>query len=170
MSMATDLAAAVAAAQADAAKLHAIVNGPAAGGTSLVTLADGVTVVKTLARVAAESAALFVANSVAETVAAAPIVAGAVVFDLTVAGIFTVDLIANITGVTISGAVAGKAASFLVILTAKGPPRTMAQPGSVDPATGAYAPSSANGKRDRLMYDTVDGGATWTMSILRQNY
>ncbi|MDP1605017.1 MAG: hypothetical protein Q8M03_17340 [Legionella sp.] len=55
MTIADDLAAAVATAQADAAKLNAVVHGPSAGPTSLVATDAGL--VKTLARITAEAAA-----------------------------------------------------------------------------------------------------------------
>lgn len=55
MSLGTDLAAAVASISVDSALLRAIVQGPASGGTSIVTLPNSAQV-KTLARVASEAA------------------------------------------------------------------------------------------------------------------
>ena len=43
-------------------------------------------------------------------------------------------------------------------------------PGNVTALNGTYAPSSTNGTRDLLNFVTFDGGTTWLMSIVAQNY
>ena len=100
-----------------------------------------------------------------ETVAAPSISAGVLTLDLLAATYFNVALNANVTSLVLANMVAGKAASFLLEFTADGTARTVAQPASVVAMTGAYTPSSGNGKKDRLLYETIDGGTTWRMWI-----
>lgn len=105
-----------------------------------------------------------------ETVASPAIAAGALNLDLLAATIFTVALNANITTLTINSMAPGFASSFMLQLTADGTARTFTQPGSVVALTGPYTPTSTNGKRDLLSYTTFDGGTTWLMAIIAQNY
>lgn len=105
-----------------------------------------------------------------ETRATPAIAAGVLTLDLSAATVFKVALNANVSTLAIANAVAGFATSFILELTADGTPRTFAMPGSVTALDGAYTPSSANGKRDRLVFETDDGGTTWLMGIRALNY
>jgi hypothetical protein len=81
----------------------------------------------------------------------------------------TTTLNANATLTGISGATAGKATSFLWELTADGTARTMTLPGTVTAMNGAYTPTSTNGNKDRLFFDTIDG-VNWRMWVLAQGF
>lgn len=105
-----------------------------------------------------------------ETVAAPSISAGVLTLDLSAATVFKVALTANVTTLTLAGAVAGFATSFILELTADGTARAFTMPGNVTALDGPYTPSSTNGKRDRLIFETDDGGTTWLMGIRAQNY
>ena len=105
-----------------------------------------------------------------ETVSAPAISAGALSLDLSAASVFNVALNANVTTLTFANMVAGFATSFVLQFTADGTPRTVTQPASVVLLSGAYVPASTNGKRDLLTYTTLDGGTTWLMGIISQNY
>ncbi len=104
-----------------------------------------------------------------ETVVAPTISAGELIIDLLAASVFRVALNANVTSINLKDMVAGFATSFLLEFTADGTPRTVAQPVSVIAMTGPYTPSSGNGKKDRLLYESIDGGTTWRMWIVFQN-
>jgi hypothetical protein len=104
-----------------------------------------------------------------ETSTSPTIASGVLSLNLLAASVFQVALNANVTTLTFANMIADKAASFLLEFTADGTPRTVAQPGSVVPMTGSYTPSSANGKKDRLLYETIDGGTTWRMWIVFLN-
>lgn len=105
-----------------------------------------------------------------ETVAAPAIAAGLLGLDLLAATVFKVALNANVTALSLNNMATGVAASFVLQFTADGTPRTVAQPGSVTLLNGPYTPSSTNGKRDLLSYTTLDGGTTWLMAIIAQNF
>ena len=109
-------------------------------------------------------------NGQRETVSAPAIAAGALSLDLSAASVFNVALNANVTTLTFANMVAGFATSFVLQFTADGTPRTVTQPGSVVLLSGAYVPCSTNGKRDLLTYTTLNGGTTWLMGIISQNY
>ena len=111
-----------------------------------------------------------IATGVREAVAAAAIASNVVDFDLAVASAFTVALNANVTTMSISNMTASYAGSFSVLVTADGTPRTWAMPGSVVALNGTYTPSSTNAKRDLLSFATFNGGTTWLMSIVAQNF
>ncbi len=165
MSLGTDLAAAVAAAQADQLKLHAIVNGPATGGTSLVTLADGITVVKTLARIAAESTAFGIVTTPAINSGTSTLV-----LDLALSGNFLVANNHAVTTLTISNPLAAQVNSFQLLLTADGTPRAWTFPGSVTWLNGAPTLTSTNAKRDWFNFVSFDGGTTWLGIVIAQGF
>lgn len=146
---------------ADSALMRAWLRGPASGDGSLVDFGGGV-ILKTPARLAAEA-------SVFETVAALAIASNTIGVNLGAAGVFTLALTANVTTMNITGAQAGKATSFILELTADGTGRTFTEPGSVVAMDGAYTPTSTNTKKDRLLYETIDGGTTWRRWIVFQN-
>jgi hypothetical protein len=108
-------------------------------------------------------------NGQRETVATPAIAAGALALDLSAASIFNVALNANVTTLNINNMVAGFASSFILEFTADGTPRTVTQPASVVPMTGTYTPTSTNTKKDRLLYETINGGTTWRMWIVFTN-
>jgi len=105
-----------------------------------------------------------------EAVAAPTISAGALTIDLLLGTVHKVALNADVTSVTIANALAGCASGFTVEFTADGTARTVTMPGSVTTLNGTYTPSSADGTRDLLNFVTFDGGTTWLMSIVAQNY
>ena len=104
-----------------------------------------------------------------ETIVTPTISDGAIGLDTLLATVFKLALTSDVTTVFIA-ATAGFATSFILEITADGTPRTFTQPGNVVALTGAYTPSSGNGKRDLLTYTTLDGGTTWLMAIIAQNY
>lgn len=105
-----------------------------------------------------------------EAIASPTISAGAVACDLQLATIFKIALTANITSLNIQNALAGFGQSFVVQFTADGTARTVTMPGSVTPLNGTYTPTATNGKRDLLSFVTLDGGTSWLMSIIAQNF
>ena len=105
-----------------------------------------------------------------EAVNAPTISAGALTLDLLLGTVHKVVLNADVTGVTIANALAGFASSFTVEFTADGTARTVTMPGNVTALNGTYTPSSTDGTRDLLNLVTFDGGTTWLMSIVAQNY
>ena len=105
-----------------------------------------------------------------ELVTAPTISAGVLNLDVRATTAFTVALNANITTLNINNMVAGSATSFILQLTADGTARSFTQPGSVVLLNGTYTPTATNAKRDLLSYTTLDGGTTWLMGIVAQNY
>jgi hypothetical protein len=105
-----------------------------------------------------------------ETVNAPTISAGALTVDLLLGTVHKVTLNADVTGVTIANALTGFASGFTVEFTADGTARAVTMPGSVTALNGTYTPSSTDGTRDLLNFVTFDGGTTWLMSIVAQNY
>ena len=105
-----------------------------------------------------------------EAVNAPTIFAGALTVDLLLGTVHKVTLNADVTGVTIANALTGFASGFTVEFTADGTARTVTMPGSVTTLNGTYTPSSTDGTRDLLNFVTLDGGTTWLMSIVAQNY
>lgn len=162
MSLGSDLTAAVAAAQADQAKLHAIVNGPATGVTSLVTLADGVTQVKTLARVVAEAQAF-------GAIATPAITGGHIPIDLSAAGNHVVTFNADVSDVIVSNPVAGVGNSFTLRLVGNGTAHAFATT-TITWLNGLPAPGTGNGKKNDYEVFSLDGGASWQGLILAENY
>lgn len=110
-----------------------------------------------------------VSNGQLETVETPAIVAGTLNLDVLTASIFRVALDANVTTLNFNNMLADHATSFLLEFTADGTGRTVTQPGNVTLMTGAYTPTSTNGKKDRLLYETIDGGTTWRMWIVFTN-
>lgn len=108
----------------------------------------------------------------AETRAAPTISTNTLSLDLKTANIFEVALTANITTVTISNpAASGKACSFTLIFTADGTARSVSWPAAVKwPGGAAPTITSTNGKKDRIVFETTDGGTTWRAMIAGQNF
>jgi hypothetical protein len=105
-----------------------------------------------------------------EAVAVPAISAGALTLDLLSGTVHKVTLNANVTTITIANAPAGFASAFTVEFTADGTARSVTMAGNVTALNGPYTPSSTNGARDLLNFVTLDGGTTWLMSIVAQNY
>ena len=123
---------------------------------------------KTISLVA--PAAVLMLLGTLELVNAPAIVAGALTLDMLLGTVHKVALNANVTAITFSNVLPGFASSFTVEFTADGTPRTVTMPGTVTALNGAYTPSSTNAKRDLLNFVTLDGGTTWLMAIIAQNY
>jgi len=156
----TDFAALATQLEADVELLNSWLDGPASGDGSIVDFGDNTA--KTPARMSAE-------NSIFETVGSPSIATNVLTLNLASASVFTVALNANVSTLTISNATASKATSFILELTADGTPRSFTQPGTVTLMNGTYTPSSTNGKKDRLLYDTIDG-TNWRLWVLAQNF
>lgn len=108
-----------------------------------------------------------------ETVATPAIVAGVLTLDLETANIFNVAHDANITTLTISNPPAsGKCGSFTLHLTqdATGG-RTLTMPASVKWSSGTVATiSTAASKRNKFVFDTINGGAAWDCALVGKDY
>lgn len=106
-----------------------------------------------------------------ETYTAPAITAGVLTIDLSTATVFNVANSANITSFTVTQAVAGKAQSFTLFLTANGTGYTQAWGSSVKWA-GGTAPTltTTNGKKDILTFVTNDGGTTWYGFVGGKNF
>lgn len=85
--------------------------------------------------------------------------------------IFNVASNANVNTLTVSNTQSGKANSFELYATGNGSAQTWTWPASFKWA-GGIAPTltSTNGKVDRFVFETNDGGTTWFGSIVGQNY
>jgi hypothetical protein len=98
------------------------------------------------------------------------IVAGAVALDLSLAGIFSVTLTANVTALTITNPTSGEANFFTLRLAQDGTGgRTFAVPASwkFASASGAYTVSAAANEVDLLQGISYDNGTTWLVSYLK---
>lgn len=84
---------------------------------------------------------------------------------------FDVSLNANITTLTISNPLpSGNPSSFELWFTADGTARTVTWGASVKwPGANAPTPTSTNGKVDRFLFETKDGGTNWYPTIIGQN-
>jgi hypothetical protein len=105
-----------------------------------------------------------------ESVAAPAIAANVLTLDIAAATLFAVSLNADVTTLTINGAAAAMAHTFMIELTADGTPRAFTMPGSVTVINGTYTPTSTASKRDLLSFFTLDGGTTWRCLIVAQAY
>lgn len=97
--------------------------------------------------------------------------AGTLTLDLSTTNVFNVSLDANITTLAISNVTASAAVSFTLIFTADGTARTVTWPGSVKwPGGAAPTLTSTSGKKDLLVFVTVDAGTTWLAQVSGQNF
>lgn len=114
---------------------------------------------------------LFLPNNSSEVQASATITSGTLTIDLNAAAVFTVDLNSNITTFTLNNVQsAGRASSFVLILTADGTARSVTWPASFDwPSGTAPTITSTNGKKDVFIFFTVDGGTNWQAFVSGQN-
>lgn len=114
---------------------------------------------------------LFLPNNSAEVTTSVSISGGTLTIDLNTASVFTVDLTANITTLTLNNVQsAGRASSFVLVLTADGTSRSVIWPESFKwPSGTAPTVTSTNGKKDVYIFFTVDGGTSWQAFISGQN-
>ena len=109
----------------------------------------------------------------AETVNAPAIAAGALTLDMETGNVFAVSHDANITTLTISHPPAsGMAGSLTLHLTqdATGG-RTLTFPSGCK-FSGGIAPtlSTTASKRNKLVFDTIDGGTTWDVALVGKDF
>ena len=109
-------------------------------------------------------------QTLSEVSASASISAGTLTLDLSTAGIFYVNLNANITTLTISNTQSIGASAFTLIFTADGTPRSVTWGASIL-WPGGFGPTltSTNGKEDIFSFVTIDGGTTWNGFVGGQN-
>lgn len=110
-------------------------------------------------------------KSTIATYSAPSITLNVLTVNLSNGNIFNVASNANVNTLTISNAQAGKANSFEIYATGNGSSQTWTWPASVKWA-GGISPTltSTNGKVDRFVFETNDGGTTWFGSVVGQNY
>ncbi len=107
-----------------------------------------------------------------ETVSSPTISSGTLTLNLETSNIFTVSLNAAITTIAITNVPAsGSGASFTLIFTADGTPRSVTWPSSIKWA-GGTAPTltSTSGKVDSFAFFTSDGGTNWQGYVGGQNF
>ena len=109
-------------------------------------------------------------QTLSEVSASAAISAGTLTLDLSNAGIFYVNLNANITTLTISNTQSIGASAFTLIFTADGTPRSVTWGGSII-WPGGLAPTltATNGRDDIFSFVTLDAGTTWFAFVGGQN-
>jgi hypothetical protein len=107
-----------------------------------------------------------------ESVSSPAITSGTLTLNLETSNIFTVSLNAAITTITITNVPAsGSGASFTLIFTADGTPRSVTWPAAIKWA-GGTAPTitSAIGKADSFAFFSSDGGTSWQGYVGGQNF
>jgi len=117
-----------------------------------------------------DSRIIFPVNS-SEVATTATISVGTLAINLNLAAVFTVNLDANITSLSIANIqTSGKTSSFVLILVADGVARTVIWPASFKwPSGTAPTITDTAGKRDIFTFFTADGGTTWQAFITGQN-
>lgn len=107
-----------------------------------------------------------------EASSAPTISAGALTLNIANGTVFNVNLNANITTLTLSGAFAsGTTTSFTLIFNGDGTARSVTWPASVRWAYGtAPTLTSTLNKKDVFTFLTTDGGTTWLAVISGQNF
>jgi hypothetical protein len=107
-------------------------------------------------------------QTLSEVSASASISGGTLTLNLSTAGIFYVNLNANVTTLTISNTQPIAASSFTIIFTADGTARSITWPASfLWPSAAAL--TSTNGIEDIFSFVTIDGGTTWFSFVGGQN-
>lgn len=105
-----------------------------------------------------------------ETVSTNNAATGTVTLNLINGNVFSLTLTGSIT-LTFSGATAGKACSFTVYLKQDGTGgRTVTWPSSTKWSGGAPTLSTAANAVDILVFESIDGGATWFGSLVGTNF
>jgi hypothetical protein len=107
-----------------------------------------------------------------ESVSSPTITGGTLTLNLETSNIFTVSLNAAITTITITNVPAsGSGASFTLIFTADGTPRSVTWPSSIKWAGGTPPTiTSAIGKADSFAFFSSDGGTSWQGYVGGQNF
>lgn len=108
----------------------------------------------------------------AETLNALGNQTGTMAINLASGNVVSARLTGNITTLTITGAVSGRACSFGLYLTQDGTgSRTVAWPSSVKWA-GGTAPTLSTGANDVdiLVFETIDNGTNWYGSLVGTNF
>lgn len=101
-------------------------------------------------------------QTLSEVSASAAISGGTLTLDLSTAGIFYVNLNANVTTLTISNTQTIGSSAFTLIFIADGTPRSVTWGASILwPGGTAPTLTSTNGKDDIFSFVTIDGGTTW---------
>ena len=109
-------------------------------------------------------------KNLSEVSASAAISSGTLTLDLSTAGIFYVNLNANITTLAITNTQSIGASAFTLIFIADGTPRVVTWGGSIL-WPGGFGPTltSTNGKEDIFSFITLDAGTTWFGFVGGQN-
>ena len=115
---------------------------------------------------------IFLPVNASSTRTAPTISGGTLTVDLNTATVFDVSLNSNITSLTLSNVQSsGRTSSFILIFTADGTARSVTWPASfLWPSGTAPTLTSTLGKKDVLVFFTVDGGTTWQAFISGQNF
>lgn len=114
---------------------------------------------------------LYGLKTLSEVSASATINAGSLTLDLSTAGIFYVNLNANITTLTISSVPSIGASTFTLILTGDGTLRTITWPSKINwPDSTTPTLTTANGYSDIFSFMTLNGGSVWYGFIGGQIY
>lgn len=109
--------------------------------------------------------------SARETRTAPTISAGTLTLDLSLSSVFDVSLNAAVTTLTISNPVAtGTSHMFVLTFTADGTARAVTWPAAILwPSATAPTLTSTNLKKDKFVFHTTDGGATYHAFTIGQN-
>lgn len=110
-------------------------------------------------------------TSVKETRTAPTISGGTLTLDLSGSSVFDVSLNAAITTLTISNpAASGTSHGFILTFTADGTARAVTWPATILwPSATAPTLTSTNGKKDKFVFQTTDGGTTYHAFVVGQN-
>lgn len=107
----------------------------------------------------------------AESVSTNTSATGAITLNLNNGNVFSLILTGNITTMTMSNAVPGKACGVSIYLTQGGAGGyTVAWPSGTKWSGGAPALSTAAGAVDIVVLETIDGGTTWFGSLVGTNF
>lgn len=110
-------------------------------------------------------------QTLSEVSASAAISAGTLTLDLSTAGVFYVNLNADVTTLTISNTQTIGASAFTLVFTADGTPRSVTWGGSVLwPGGTPPTLTSTNNKVDVFTFFTLNSGTTWYGFTAGQNF
>ncbi len=113
-------------------------------------------------------------NGGAETLNARGNTTGTLAIDLALGNVVSARLTGNVTTVTITGSVAGKACSFGLYLTQDGTGSRTVNWASLAAIkwAGGTAPTLSTGANDVdiLVFETIDNGTTWFGSLVGTNF
>ena len=146
------------------------VSSPADG--HVIQRSGGVWANRPLATVLTDTAALAY-NGGAEKVSSVTSMSDATyTINLANGNVFSIALaLAGSTTLSFTGAAAGKACSFTLYLKQPGSnTRTVSWGSTIKWSGGAPTLSAGGGKMDILVFETIDGGATWYGSLVGTNF